>query len=266
MPEGHTIHRHARLQRAALAGEQIRAWSPQGRFAAGAARLDGRVLQDVEALGKHLFYRWDSGDTLHVHLGLFGKFKTFRDDPPAPTDMTRLAMANHRAVVYLSGPTICELIDPEAEDELRARIGPDPLSAPRGGRRFAAGLSRRRIPIGAALLDQQVVAGVGNVYRAEILFKRGINPHRPAEQLSEPEAAELWKTIRSELRTGESEGRIITVRPHDVGVRSRRDIPRAERLYVYHRDGLPCRQCGDEVRSTEMANRRIWWCPTCQPG
>ena len=110
MPEGHTIHRHARLQRAALAGEQIRTWSPQGRFAAGAARLDGQTLLGIEALGKHLLYRWGSGDTLHVHLGLFGKFKTFKSDPPPPTEMTRLAMANGRAVVYLAGPTICERI------------------------------------------------------------------------------------------------------------------------------------------------------------
>lgn len=265
MPEGHTIHRHARIQRDALAGEPIRAWSPQGRFAAGAARLDGRTLDNIEALGKHLFYRWDSGETLHVHLGLFGKYKTFRSDPPAPTEMTRLAMANHRAVVYLAGPTICELIDPQLEDDLRARIGPDPLANPREGRRFAANLLRRRIPIGAALFNQQIVAGVGNVYRAEILFKCGISPHRPADQIGESESAELWSTIRSELRRGEQTGRIVTVTPHDVGVRSRADIPRLERLYVYKRAGEACRRCGGTVQSAEMANRLIWWCPTCQP-
>ncbi len=264
MPEGHTIHRHARLQRDTFAGGRIRAWSPQGRFAAGAARLDGRVLDDVEALGKHLFYRWDSGETLHVHLGLFGKFKTFKAESPPPTDMTRLALANGRAVVYLSGPTICELITPEDEEELRARIGPDPLADSRGGRRFAGNLSRRRIPIGAALLDQRIVAGVGNVYRAEVLFKSGIDPHRPADRIDAEEASGLWSTIRTELRRGEEAGRIVTVRPIDVGVRRRVDIPREERLYVYKRDGQPCRRCGDIVRSEEMANRLIWWCPTCQ--
>lgn len=264
MPEGHTIHRHARLQRAALAGERIRAWSPQGRFEAGAAKINGSVLDEVEALGKHLFYRWDSGDTLHVHLGLFGKFKTFKTDPPPPTDMTRLAMANGRAVVYLAGPTTCELITPEEEEELRARIGPDALADPRGGRRFAGNLSRRRIPIGAALLDQQIIAGVGNVYRAEVLFKCGIDPHRPADQIDGDEVARLWSTIKSELRRGEAAGRIVTVTPNDVGVRARTDIPREERLYVYKRGGSPCRRCGDTVLSTEMANRLIWWCPTCQ--
>jgi DNA-formamidopyrimidine glycosylase len=265
MPEGHTIHRHARLQRASLAGEEIRSWSPQRRFAAGAARLDGQTLLGIEALGKHLLYRWSSGDTLHVHLGLFGKFKMFKSDPPPPTEMTRLAMANGKAVVYLAGPTICELITPEEEDDLRARIGPDPLAEPRAGRRFASNLSRRRIPIGAALLDQQIVAGVGNVYRAEVLFKCGIAPQRPADRIDGSEASALWSTVKSELRAGEADGRIVTVRPNDVGVRARKDIPGEERLYVYKRGGLPCRRCGDMVLKTEIANRLMWWCPTCQP-
>ena len=140
MPEGHTIHRHARLQRDILGGSRVRAWSPQGRFSAGAERLDGRRLDDIEAVGKHLFYRWEGGETLHVHLGLFGKFKTFHLDPPAPTEATRLAMANGRSVIYLAGPTICELIDPQAEDRLRSRLGPDPL-----------GPHRERLPGGSAL-------------------------------------------------------------------------------------------------------------------
>lgn len=265
MPEGHTIHRSARLQRQVLVGGHIRAWSPQGRFSAGAARLDGRALDEIEALGKHLFYRWDSGDTLHVHLGLFGKFKTYTSNPPAPTAMTRLAMANGQTVVYLSGPTICELLTPEDEESLRARIGPDPLASPRGGRRFAFNLSRCPIPIGSALLDQKIIAGLGNVYRAEVLFKCGIEPHRPADQIESDESARMWRILRSELRRGEQAGRIVTVRPADVGVRSRVDIPREERLYVYKRAGLPCRRCGDAVQSTKMPNRLIWWCPTCQP-
>ena len=266
MPEGHTIHRHARLQREFLRGERIRAWSPQGRFSEGAARLDGSRLEDIEALGKHLFYRWEGDHTLHVHLGLFGKFKTFHHDPPAPTEATRLVMTNGRSMVYLAGPTICELLDPQEEDLLRARLGPDPLGGRRELEQFAGNLSRRRIPIGAALLDQRVVAGIGNVYRAEVLFKRGIDPHLPANELDRERVGGLWSMIVAELRKGERAGRIVTVAPVDVGVRSRSDIPRDERLYVYKRDGLPCRRCGDQIRATEMANRMIWWCPTCQPG
>lgn len=264
MPEGHTIHRHARLQREALAGSRVRAWSPQGRFSEGAAMLDGQTLNDIEAVGKHLFYRWERGDTLHVHLGLFGKYKTFHGDPPRPSEATRLAMANGRSIVYLAGPTICEIINPEEEDRLRSRLGPDPLGRGRSGPRFAANLARRQIPVGAALLDQSVVAGVGNVYRAEVLFKEGIDPHTPAQRLNPDEARALWSRITTELRRGEQAGRIVTVAPADVGVRRRADIPRHERLYVYKREGLPCRRCGTAIRSAEMANRLIWWCPSCQ--
>jgi formamidopyrimidine-DNA glycosylase len=266
MPEGHTIHRQARLQRDVLVGSRIRAWSPQGRFAEGAARLDGRMLRDIEALGKHLLYRWEgAAEILHVHLGIYGKFKTFHADPPAPSEATRLAMANGRSVVYLAGPTVCELIDRDEEERLRDRLGPDPLASPRAVRRFAANLARRQIPVGAALLDQRVVAGVGNVYRAEVLFKEGIDPHLPARRLEERDAGRLWRRIATELRRGERAGRIVTVAPADLGVRSRADIPREERLYVYKRDGLGCRRCGTIIRSTVMANRLIWWCPACQP-
>ncbi len=264
MPEGHTIHRHARLQREALVGSPVRAWSPQGRFAEGAAVLDGQKLNDIEASGKHLFYRWELGDTLHVHLGLFGKYKTFHGDPPPPSEATRLAMANGRSVVYLAGPTICEIINPQEEDRLRSRLGPDPLAGGRSGPDFAGNLARRQTPIGAALLDQSIVAGVGNVYRAEVLFKEGIDPRTPARKLDSAQTRALWLRIRTELRRGEKEGAIVTVAPTDIGVRRRSDIPRDERLYVYQREGLPCRRCGTVIQSAEMANRLIWWCPFCQ--
>ena len=107
MPEGHAIHRHARRQRDLLAGRRLRVTSPQGRFAAGAARLDGRRLQTVDARGKHLLYRWEDAEALHVHLGLFGKFTVHRNDPPPPTEGTRLAMSADGVTVYLAGPTIC---------------------------------------------------------------------------------------------------------------------------------------------------------------
>lgn len=221
-------------------------------------------MNDIEALGKHLFYRWDNGEILHVHLGLFGKFKTFGEDAPGPTRTTRLAMAGSRAAVYLTGPTICELIDPEREDALRARLGPDPLADPDAGEQFAANIARRRIPIGAALLDQGVVAGVGNVYRAEVLYKCGIDPHTPADRIGGRRAGALWSAIAQELRRGERSGRIVTVAPSDLGVRRRSDVPAAERFYVYKREGRPCRRCGAEIRFTRMASRTMWWCPACQ--
>jgi len=265
MPEGHAIHRHARRQRDLLAGRRLRVTSPQGRFAAGAARLDGRRLQTVDARGKHLLYRWEDAEALHVHLGLFGKFTVHRNDPPPPTEGTRLAMSADGVTVYLAGPTICELLDPDAEDALLARLGPDPLVHGRDSGPFAASLSRRRIPIGAALLDQKVVSGIGNVYRAELLFLCGIHPARPANGLRDEEIVALWDRAVTELRAGARSGRIVTVVPAEVGARYRSEIPKGRRLYVYHRTAEPCRRCGMPVAVTEMANRSIWYCPGCQP-
>ncbi len=264
MPEGHTIHRYARRHRQVLAGHELEVSSPQGRFTSGAARLDGRRLDDVDAYGKHLFYRFGD-ETLHVHLGLFGKFRTHRGTPPPPTPGTRLAMRNEQATVYLAGPTVCELLDPDREDALRSRLGPDPLATPRRSRAFTAALARRRIPIAAALLDQRVIAGIGNVYRAEILFLCGIDPQRPAADITADEAACVWATARRLLRAGLAENRIVTVTTRYVGVRRRADIPRHERLYVYKRAGRPCRRCGTVVVAGEAGGRKVWSCPTCQP-
>lgn len=269
MPEGHTIHRHARRHRAALAGQKIATDSPQGRFAEGARRLDGRVLETVDAQGKHLFYRWEGGETLHIHLGLFGKFKVHRQNPPPPpTPNTRLAMKSSDATVYLAGPTICELISPYEEDSIRSRLGPDPLANGSDSKKleaFAANLARRRIPVGAALLDQKIIAGIGNVYRAEALFLTGIDPRTPANALGEEEVSRLWTMSADLLKAGERAGRIITVDPADVGARRTSDLSRHERLYVYKRQGEPCRRCGTPITMTDMANRKTWWCPSCQP-
>jgi DNA-formamidopyrimidine glycosylase len=268
MPEGHTIHRAARRHRDALGGQPITTGSPQGRFAAGAARLDGRVLETVDAYGKHLFYRWQGDVTLHVHLGLFGKFRLHRaDPPPPPSENTRLTMQGGDTTLYLAGPTICELINPEEEEAIRQRLGPDPLG--NGGRanrlsRFGSNLERRRVPIGAALLDQKVIAGIGNVYRAEALFLTGISPALPARELGAGTIERLWNTSVDLLQRGERAGRIITVDPADVGAKRRQDLRREQRLYVYGRHGEECRRCGTVISMGEMANRRIWWCDTCQ--
>ena len=133
MPEGHSILRYANRHHRLLAGKKVHASSPQGRFRGGAARIDGRKLLDVEAHGKHLFYHWDRAETLHIHLGLYGKFRTFKTEPPPPTPGTRLVLASEGTTIYLAGPTVCELIEPSREEAIRARLGPDPLQANRPG-------------------------------------------------------------------------------------------------------------------------------------
>jgi formamidopyrimidine-DNA glycosylase len=264
MPEGHSIHRYARLHRALLGGHTVAASSPQGRFAAGAGMLDGTTLLDVEAHGKHLFYRFSGlAVALHVHLGLVGVFRQYERDPIAPRPATRLALAANGSAVHLSGPAACELIDPEVEAALRNRLGPDPLRGDDPSRAFAA-LSRRSAAIGQVLLDQEALAGVGNVYRAEVLFLMGVHPDRPACNVDQAVFYRMWRLLCTLMTDGERRGRIVTVPDaEDTGE------PEAEGehpdVFVYRRAGLPCRRCGHLIRSWKLAGRLIFACPHCQP-
>ncbi|HVM14907.1 MAG TPA: hypothetical protein VM287_11340, partial [Egibacteraceae bacterium] len=196
--------------------------------------------------------REGGGETLHVHLGLFGTFRSFADGAPEPTEGTRLALRTDAVTVYLAGPTVCALIDPCAEEAIRRRLGPDPLRRDADPAVAYAALRRRRVPIGAALLDQGVVAGIGNVYRAEALFVCGIDPHRPAHSLTRGEFDLLWETLVAMLRKGVRQGRIVT-----AGRNGR---------FVYRRLGEPCRRCGAPVLGQDMAGRTIFFCGSCQCG
>jgi endonuclease-8 len=168
--------------------------------------------------------------------------------------------------MHLSGPTACEIIDGDQEDLLRQRIGPDPLAVRDGDiDRVVASLARRSAPIAQVLLDQAVVAGIGNVYRAEFCFLAGIDPRRPAKQVDDDSARHLWELSVSLMKIGERIGRIVTVDPAEVGAKKPGDLLRGSRLYVYKRAGQPCRRCATPITSTLLASRRVWWCPTCQP-
>ena len=266
MPEGHVLHRAARLQGKRFNRRQVSAESPQGRFADGAAAVGGRVLETIEARGKHLFYRFDNELTVHVHLGLFGKFRLQSPPFPEPSPNARLLLSSDDDRIHLAGPTTCELLTPEEVEAVIDGLGPDPIVAPiDGADRFAAALSRRSVPIGRALLDQKAIAGLGNVYRSELLFMTGLNPFVPARDVDRSMVDQLWKLSVEELRTGERSGRIVTVDPAVVDRRRRADMKQGERLYAYKRQGEPCRRCGTPIASAEIDDRNIWWCPTCQP-
>jgi endonuclease-8 len=260
VPEGHTIHRLAREHNRLLVGHPVRATSPQGRFADGAARIDGRVLERTDAYGKHLFHRY--GDLwLHVHLGLYGKFDTGTLPPPEPRGALRLRLLADDHWVDLRGPTACEVLLRPEVTAIRDRLGPDPLRRDADPERAWTRLSRSRVAIGALLMDQTVVAGIGNVYRAEILYRHGIEPHRPGRDLPRATWDALWPDLVTLMRAGVRTGRIVTTRPADrPGGRLTRD----KAHYVYRRAGLPCRTCGTEVRTEVMATRNLFWCPTCQ--
>jgi endonuclease-8 len=264
MPEGHTIHRIARDHGRLLAGQPLRVSSPQGRFAADAARVDGAVIERMEAYGKHLFHHWSTGEVGHIHLGLFGKFRVHRTDtPPAPTDTVRMRLRAPEVTIDLTGPTACTIGTPEERAAILARLGPDPLR--RDARPDVAldRIRRSRRPIGALLLDQSVLAGVGNVYRAEALFVHGIHPARPGTGCDPEELGELWDTIGAMLRDGVRANRIVTVRREELDLPRGARIPRAEATYVYRRDR--CLRCGDAIARGTIGNRTCYWCPTHQP-
>jgi endonuclease VIII len=264
VPEGHTIHRLARDHAPLLAGRPIACSSPQGRFATGAELLTGRVLERVEPYGKHLFYAFEGDALLHVHLGLYGAFARGTGPAPEPRGALRLRMTTDEHWVDLRGPTACEVLTPPERDAVLARLGPDPLRRDADPERAWAKLSGSRRSVGELLMDQSVLAGVGNVYRAEALYRAGLSPFRAGRDVVRPVWDALWLDLRALLRAGVRAGHIVTTERAD---RDRRTGPtrREDRFYVYRRHGLPCRRCGTEVRTQPMAARNLFWCPHCQP-
>ncbi len=263
MPEGHIIHRLARHLERTIGGEPVRASSPQGRFSEGAALIDGNPLERADAWGKYLFCDFGTGPILHIHLGLIGKLRLAAGPDAAPVGQVRLRLGGTNEAWDLSGPTRCELIEPDEMDRIIARIGADPLRRRPDVTSARERFARSNRPVGALLLDQSVIAGIGNVYRAELLFLCGIHPNRPASSLADEEFDELWKLTVELMRIGARLGRIVTTDPAEIG-RPRSKMGDSERLNVYHREH--CRRCGSTISTMELGGRPIWYCPTCQPG
>ena len=113
-------------------------------------------------------------------------------------------------------------------------------------------------------MDQKVIAGVGNVYRAELLFRHGVSPFRPGRGLDGDAWAGMWADLVTLMKAGVRLGRIVTTRP-EHRARRRGPAQREDAHYVYRRTGLPCRVCGTEVRTELMVGRNLYWCPVCQP-
>lgn len=225
--------------------------------------VDGVVLDRIEPYGKHLFYWWANGLVGHVHLGLFGKFRVTPGPPPVPvTGQVRMRLATVAGTIDLAGPTVCDLGSADDRDAVLARLGPDPLRRDARPEVALARMTRSALPLGALLLDQKVLAGVGNVFRAEALFVNGIHPTRVAKSCTPDELRAVWDTIAAMLRQGVKDDRIITV--------DRRRVPippgkarRGDTTYVYHRE--ICLRCGSAVQTIELAGRACDFCPTCQP-
>lgn len=271
-----------------MGGRVVHASSPQGRFAAGAAALDGRRLVRSEAYGKNLFLRFSvprdatgprTKPWLFVHLGLIGAWRWF-DGNGKQTTGRRLRGAdgsNRRVLleagrgadavsVDLRGAITCAVVDDgEMQHELD-KLGPDPLRDDADPDEAYATVRRSRSALGTLILRQDVVAGPGLIWRCEAPFLAGIAPQRKGRDMSEQEWSALWGHLAGIMSAAVGRGGTeVTTVPSDRPPGARRRVPRDERFYLFRRGGQPCRVCGTTIRSEPMGGRAVWWCPTCQP-
>jgi len=335
MPEGHSVHRIARQFDRNFVGRAVSASSPQGRFAEGAAMLDGRTATSVRAVGKQMFLEFDDDLWLRVHLGMYGAWDFAGEiliDPTIASANGRMGQTNQRGTILdgdggapildtagensltsigaprrarvrvrmseqttglpeqeaqwpppvvgqvrlrlltgitcadLRGPTACEIQTPDEMLGTVAKLGPDPLvdDLAEGERRFTEVVRRKPTPIGLLLMDQAVVSGIGNVYRAELLFRARQNPHTPGRDVPAEVVQHLWKDWARLLSIGVETGQMMTMDDLDPDEYRAAMASRDDRHWVYHRAGLPCRVCGTAIVVEEMATRKLYWCPYCQ--
>ena len=275
MPEGHTLHRLAHALDDAFGGTEPQVSSPQGRFAEGAALLDGQVLERSWAHGKLLFVDFAQGRTLYVHLGLIGTWFVLPVDPPGSeppaTGAVRLRILGERHVADLRGPMACQALDEEAVDALVARQGPDPLQPvgevndPDAAYRR---ISRSGKTLAELLMDQTVLAGVGNIYRCEVLWRHRLHPLKPGRSLKRSSWQLIWDDLVALMPWGVRTGSIITlddVLEDTAAAWGRGERPQVPREFaVYQRNGMPCLRCGSSVRHKVVAGRNLFWCGGCQ--
>lgn len=273
MPEGHTLRRLAEELEETFAAREVYVSSPQGRFAGEAALLDSSLLVRAESAGKHLFIEFEGDRLVHIHLGLIGRFDVIRHSPelPAPIGQVRLRLAAAGptwSYADLRGATQCSLISPARRDLVLAQLGPDPLRPDDDPLAAWQRISRSERPIGDLLMDQAVLAGVGNVYRAEILFRHRMHPLRPGRTLRRAQWWAIWADLVELMTEGVRTGRIDTVRPEHAPEAMGRDArvdDHGGEVYVYRRTGQPCHVCGARIRTEVLKARNSFWCPRCQP-
>jgi endonuclease-8 len=265
MPEGNETHRWAELHASMFAGRKVHVDSPQGRFT-DAELLDGRKLVGVMAVGKHLGYDFGlvakQRRIVHVHMGLYGDFTEGEQPMPEPRGALRMRIWDKTQWLELRGPTDCSIWSEPQWETLLARLGPDPLNHDSPAKMIER-IAKRKTPIGALLMDQAIVSGLGNIFRAELLFRAKISPFRPGNEVTEAGLKGIWKDALELMPKAMVDRRIITTKPKD------RPHPRGEVLneeahYVYRRKGRPCFLCGTEIEMKVFGGRNLFWCPSCQ--
>ena len=232
-----------------------------------AAELEGERVDAVERRGKYLIFRFESGRVLLIHLRMTGSLRharrgTLPDDP------------HRRAVVKLDdGSDVAYrdvrrfgtwlVLEPgELDDYLAARLGLEPLGPDFTAKELGAQLAGRRAPVKALLLDQRVLAGVGNIYADEALWYARVNPLRPGAELVTSELRALHRGIRKALEIGIAR-QGATLREYSTPDGSPGGMQ--DEFRVYGRAGQPCERCGTPIEKTRAGGRGTWYCPACQP-
>ena len=292
VPEGDVVWRTARQLDRALAGRVLtRSDFRVPRFAA--ADLTGSAVTAAVSRGKHLLIRTDGGRTVHSHLRMDGSWRIRPAGGPPPGDhRVRLVLANEawQAVGYLLA--MVQVISSENEDLVVGHLGPDLLGPDWDSAEAVRRLRRDPArPIGEALLDQRNLAGIGNVYKCEVLFLRGISPWRPVAAAAGTAGAGSTDGAGSTAGAGSTDGlealvslarRLLDANKNRTGHITTGSTRRGEENWVYGRSGRPCRRCGTAIRAAGQGSpdrgtpgqraaggdpreRITFWCPHCQP-
>ena len=250
MPEGHKIHRLANDLNHRFKSTRVYAESPQGRFSKSAALINNLLVTDAQAWGKHLTIQMSKDLFVHVHLGLYGRFKFSPTPGPKPRGTVRLRLRNTHSVFDLTGPNCCELLDGKELQKLQARLGPDPIRPSANYEDVWKKIRNSKVPIGKILLEQRKISGVGNIYRAEALFATQINPNRQAKELEEKDFERLWDWLVTYMRLGVSRNRITT------------SIDSTQETMIYAQEECP--QCQRQVDKWDLGGRSMYACLHCQ--
>lgn len=265
MPEGHSIKHFANVHDSLFKETTVAVQSPQGRF--DASLIDGKVFRGSTTKGKHLFL-WFGEDkqAVHIHLGLYGWFSILRGQSSQPKTTTRLRIQNDEYTSDLTAPTVCKIVDEEQIMTILAKLGPDPLDPHAIYEDAASKIMFSKKSIASLLMNQSVISGIGNVYRAEILFRNKINPYREGRSLSLAEIKELWDDSVYLLNDGSTDGRIRTVNFELISEEEKAAVGKynGQFSYVYKRTGQPCRVCHTSIAEDTVDGRTLYWCPECQ--
>ncbi|UQV54052.1 Fpg/Nei family DNA glycosylase [Corynebacterium pseudodiphtheriticum] len=288
MPEGHVIHRLADEFTRIFGTQRLHITSPQGRFATEAALVDGSRLERAEAFGKHLFLHFDAASDEHIiyiHLGLIGhlrfedrekvwgqirlRIETLADDGSSGSSSSENAGSEDvtNLAANLRGPQWCRLITDEEYAIAVGKIGEDPIRDDANPRQVWAKVQRSKRSIGSLLMDQKLFAGVGNIYRAEVLFRHQQSPFTPGNAIDRSVFFAMWEDLVALMRQGVVDGEINTVRDEhtpEVMHRPARDDEHGGEVYVYRRAGDDCYVCGSDIAMKAYEGRNLFWCPTCQ--